>query len=226
MDAPRLHDFATRYTAAWCSQNPESVAAFFSKHGSLRVNDDSPAVGRAAITEVARSFMTAFPDLHVAMDDLLLRGDEAEYRWTLTGTNTVREARATASASAGSNHGPISYPGRDTLRPSRLRRALTGLHTHRVLYRRGVPFVGVIIAPMEHGETWTGSDAACVVGKQEVIQERASRKLGRLVTISRPANTNFYACYSRRGIQLQADVIINCILKTLLAPEVSLRRLN
>lgn len=160
MDAPRLHDFATRYTAAWCSQNPESVAAFFSKHGSLRVNDDSPAVGRAAITEVARSFMTAFPDLHVAMDDLLLRGDEAEYRWTLTGTNTVREARATASASAGSNHGPISYPGRDTLRPSRLRRALTGLHTHRVLYRRGVPFVGVIIAPMEHGETWTGSSGS------------------------------------------------------------------
>jgi hypothetical protein len=83
-----LRNFALRYTAAWCSQNPESVAAFFSRDGSLRVNDDSPAVGRAAITEVARSFMTAFPDLHVATDDLLLRGDEAEYHWTLTGTNT------------------------------------------------------------------------------------------------------------------------------------------
>ena len=31
--------------------------------------------------------MTAFPDLSVVMDDLLLRGDEAEYHWTLTGTN-------------------------------------------------------------------------------------------------------------------------------------------
>jgi hypothetical protein len=40
------------------------------------------------------------------------------------------------------------------------------------------------------------------------------------------ADTNFYACSSRRRIRLQADVIINRIVKTLLAPEVSLRRLN
>lgn len=83
-----LRDFATRYTAAWCSQHPESVAAFFSQDGSLRVNDDPPAVGRNAVAEVAQSFMTAFPDLSVVMDDLLLQGDQAEYHWTLTGTNT------------------------------------------------------------------------------------------------------------------------------------------
>ena len=86
-----LRDFAARYTAAWCSCNPASVAAFFSEDGSLRVNDDPPAVGRAAVTQVARSFMTAFPDLQVVMDDLLVRGDEAEYHWTLTGTNTGPE---------------------------------------------------------------------------------------------------------------------------------------
>jgi hypothetical protein len=62
---PELHDFATHYTAAWCSQHPESVAAFFSPDGSLRVNDDPAAVGRSAITQVAQSFMTAFPDLTV-----------------------------------------------------------------------------------------------------------------------------------------------------------------
>jgi hypothetical protein len=83
-----LRDFATRYTAAWCSQNPESVAAFFSQDGSLRVNDDPLAVGRKAVAEVAQSFMTAFPDLSVVMDDLLFQGDQAEYHWTLTGTNT------------------------------------------------------------------------------------------------------------------------------------------
>jgi hypothetical protein len=87
-DLLTLRDFATRYTAAWCSQNPASVAAFFSQDGSLRVNDDPPAVGRDAVTQVAQSFMAAFPDLSVVMDDLLLRGDEAEYHWTLTGTNT------------------------------------------------------------------------------------------------------------------------------------------
>src|SRR5216683_3603528 len=84
---PKLRDFAAHYTAAWCNQNPESVAAFFSPDASLRVNDDPAAVGRNAITQVAQSFMTAFPDLSVMMDDLLLRGD-VEYHWTLIGTNT------------------------------------------------------------------------------------------------------------------------------------------
>jgi uncharacterized protein (TIGR02246 family) len=82
-----LREFAERYTTAWCSQDPASVAAFFSPDGSLRVNEDSPAVGRAAITRVAESFMTAFPDLRVVMDDLRVHGDHAEYHWTLTGTH-------------------------------------------------------------------------------------------------------------------------------------------
>jgi ketosteroid isomerase-like protein len=86
-DLLELQDFAARYTAAWCSRNPASVAAFFSQDGALRVNDDPPAVGWAAVTQVAHSFMTAFPDLRVVMDDLLMRGDTAEYHWTLTGTN-------------------------------------------------------------------------------------------------------------------------------------------
>lgn len=87
-DLPKLRDFATRYTAAWCSQNPSTVASFFSPEGSLRVNDDPPALGRNAITQVAHSFMTAFPDLSVTMDDLLIRADGFEYHWTLIGTNT------------------------------------------------------------------------------------------------------------------------------------------
>ena len=63
-------------------------------------------------------------------------------------------------------------------------------------------------------------------GQPKVPQKRASGKLARSVTGSRPADTNFYACSSRRRIRLQADVIINRIVKTLLAAEVSLRRLN
>ncbi len=83
-----LREFARRYTQAWCSQDPASVAAFYSPNGSLTVNGGDPAVGRGAITEAARGFMTTFPDLQVMMDDLLIRGDRAEYHWTLIGTNT------------------------------------------------------------------------------------------------------------------------------------------
>jgi len=81
-------EFARRYTAAWCGQVPSAVAAFFAPDGSLQVNDAAPAVGRAAITEVAQGFMTAFPDLQVLMDDLVEDGPRLIYRWTLIGTNT------------------------------------------------------------------------------------------------------------------------------------------
>ena len=84
----QLRDFAARYTAAWCSQNPEAVASFFSTNGSLKINDAALSVGRHALAEAARSFMTAFPDLKISMNDLILRGPRVEYHWTLEGTNT------------------------------------------------------------------------------------------------------------------------------------------
>ena len=87
-DLAKITTFAKRYASAWCSQNPESVAAFFAENGSLRVNDGPPAVGRAAITEVARGFMRDLPDMIVTMDDVTLESDARKFHWTLTGTNT------------------------------------------------------------------------------------------------------------------------------------------
>ena len=88
MDAAKLKEFATRYTAAWCSQNAASVACFFADRGSLKINDAPPSIGRAAITAAAQGFMTDFPDMVVKMDDVSLEDGHAIYRWTLTGTNT------------------------------------------------------------------------------------------------------------------------------------------
>ena len=84
----RLLEFARRYTDAWCSQDPARVAEHYAPDGSLTINDGPSSVGRAAIAEAARAFMLAFPHMQVLMDDLLMRGDKAEYRWTLVGTNT------------------------------------------------------------------------------------------------------------------------------------------
>lgn len=88
MDAAQLEELGTRYTAAWCSQNAASVAAFFAEGGSLKINDGTPSVGRTAITAAAQGFMTAFPDMVVTMNGISLHRDQAVYRWTLTGTNT------------------------------------------------------------------------------------------------------------------------------------------
>jgi hypothetical protein len=88
IDPAKLRDFTERYTAAWCSQEAASVAAFYSPSASLTINDGTPSVGRKEITDVVQSFMTAFPDMQVVMDNVLVQGEAAEYHWTLTGTNT------------------------------------------------------------------------------------------------------------------------------------------
>ena len=87
-DLAGLTKFATRYAEAWCSQNPASVAAFFAENGSLSVNDGPPAVGRAAIVEIARGFMRDFPDMIVTFDKLEPQPNAIAFHWTLTGTNT------------------------------------------------------------------------------------------------------------------------------------------
>ena len=84
-----LQDFARRYTVAWCSQDPASVAAFFEPDGLLTVNDRPPAIGRAAIAQVAQSFMRDFPDLQVMLDRLIEEPEGAQYHWTLTGTHAL-----------------------------------------------------------------------------------------------------------------------------------------
>lgn len=83
----KVREFATDYTAAWCSQQPARVAEHFADNGSLKINDGAPSVGREAIKNAAQEFMTAFPDMVVKMDSLDVQGRHAVYHWTLTGTN-------------------------------------------------------------------------------------------------------------------------------------------
>ena len=87
-DSSQLAEFATHYTAAWCSHSASSVAAFYSESGSLMINNGAPAIGRKAVEGAAQSFMTAYPDLVVKFDRLEPKGDRVLYHWTLTGTNT------------------------------------------------------------------------------------------------------------------------------------------
>jgi len=83
-----LREFARSYTEAWCSGDPSRVADHYARDGSLTINGGDPSVGRAAITEAARSFMEAIPDLEVLLDDVRAGDTWSEYHWTLVGTNT------------------------------------------------------------------------------------------------------------------------------------------
>ena len=87
MDHARLTDMATRYAAAWSSQDPERLASFYAANGRLVVNGGSPDIGRTAIAAAAREFMHAFPDMVVEMQSVEGDGQRAVFHWRWTGTN-------------------------------------------------------------------------------------------------------------------------------------------
>ncbi len=84
LDQARVRDLARSYTNAWCSHDPARVAAHYAPGGTIAINGGEPT----EVTEVARSFISAFPDIEVFMDDLVFKDETVEYHWTFTGTNT------------------------------------------------------------------------------------------------------------------------------------------
>ncbi len=86
--------FARNYAQVWGSNRPEFVAMFFAENGALQVNDADPAKGRDAISKVAQSFMTKFPDILVSFDSLVHNKNGIEFHWTLTGTDADPECLA------------------------------------------------------------------------------------------------------------------------------------
>ncbi len=80
--------FAQNYAQVWSSNKPVFVSMFYEEEGSLLVNNGEPAIGRNAISDVAQSFMTRFPDMEVSFDSLVHGDQRIEFHWTLTGTDS------------------------------------------------------------------------------------------------------------------------------------------
>jgi nuclear transport factor 2 (NTF2) superfamily protein len=83
VDRDFVEDFARRYAEAWCSRDPASVAAFYVPGGTIAINGGEPA----EITEVARGFITAFPDIEVFAHEIVVKDETVEFHWTFTGTS-------------------------------------------------------------------------------------------------------------------------------------------
>ncbi|GJL83334.1 MAG: hypothetical protein DHS20C01_29680 [marine bacterium B5-7] len=88
MSPEQAQEMAVEYTKAWCSHDPNAVAAFYAEDGSIVINDGEPSKGRTEIAAMAQAFYNDFPDLVVEMDDIRTSGTHAVYRWTLKGTNS------------------------------------------------------------------------------------------------------------------------------------------
>ena len=82
-----MQTFAEQHAEAWSSLDPARIAAHFAENGSLVINNGgTPSVGRAAVTEAARSFMTGYPDMVVTLDRLERVGDKYRFHWNFVGT--------------------------------------------------------------------------------------------------------------------------------------------
>ena len=111
MDMNELTAFATRYAAAWSGQDPEAFASFYAENGSLQINDGEPSLGRDAIEQTARSFMSAFPDMVVQLVDLEHVGDHVNFHWHWTGTNTGPGGTGNAVDLSGYEQWTIDHDG-------------------------------------------------------------------------------------------------------------------
>lgn len=83
-----LWELAVRCATAWSSGDPDGMASCYEETGRQSINNGAPAIGRKALAGVAKSYMDAFPDLQISLDQLLVAGNAAFFVWTLTGTNT------------------------------------------------------------------------------------------------------------------------------------------
>jgi hypothetical protein len=84
LDQDQARDFARSYTDAWCNHDPAEVAEHYAPGAKIAINGGTPT----EITEVAHSFMTAFPDIELFMDDVVVKDEAIEFHWTFVGTNT------------------------------------------------------------------------------------------------------------------------------------------
>ena len=103
-DREQIEELARSYTEAWCSHDAGRVADHYVPGGTIAINGGEPA----EIDEVARSFVVAFPDIDVFMDDLEFKDGVVTYHWTFTGTSAETGRRVRI---AGSEEWTISDDG-------------------------------------------------------------------------------------------------------------------
>ena len=89
--APTLEQLIPAYSEAWASHDPDRIAAYHAEDGifQLHAGAAGPVTGRAAIRDAFAAFLTQFPDLAFAEQELLVAEWGWSVRWTMSGTLAV-----------------------------------------------------------------------------------------------------------------------------------------
>lgn len=77
------------YDEVWNQQNTATIDAMFAADGKSYgfPEPDSVLVGPGNFKMIHRIFCGAFPDLHIALDDIICEGNRVAVRWTCTMTH-------------------------------------------------------------------------------------------------------------------------------------------
>lgn len=77
------------FNQVWNQQNSAAIDAMFAPHGKSHgfPEPDSVLVGPDAFKPIHERFCGAFPDLHIALDDIICEGSRVAVRWTTTMTH-------------------------------------------------------------------------------------------------------------------------------------------
>ena len=106
-DCAELDEFAQRYAKAWCSQNPESVAAFFAENGSIGSEQRTAGLARRLLESRADSCAFSGHDRDLRQTRAARRSDgislDVDRHVILD-----RAAREIVFASAGTNFGRLT----------------------------------------------------------------------------------------------------------------------
>jgi steroid delta-isomerase-like uncharacterized protein len=77
------------FEEVWNQKSEGAIDAMLSPEGKAHgfPQEDSVLVGPEDFKTIHRSFLGAFPDLHIAIEDAIAEGDKVAVRWTVTATH-------------------------------------------------------------------------------------------------------------------------------------------
>lgn len=83
-----LAALAAEMTAAWNAHDPAAVAALCAEdYEGENVGEPAPHYGPAGMAASVATYLTAFPDLHFAIEDVVIQGDRVVQVWRVTATH-------------------------------------------------------------------------------------------------------------------------------------------
>ena len=84
-DIDTAHRIAKEHCEAWTSLSPDAVAKRYSASTSFSMNYGEPMLTRNEIADMAKGFMTDYPDLILTCDNVLVADHHMVYAWTFEG---------------------------------------------------------------------------------------------------------------------------------------------